>query len=138
MPKVFKLDFGPLPTAEVIAISSHVNDYRLCWALNQSLGLDLAKRDTDLIDQGPERMASYTVFDHHEEDTNTTVSLVANHDAEGVLIPDQRQADYFLVIDPESNLRPVDLLERIRRTEFVLAAFPLEFSTIKGAYKLLE
>ncbi len=138
MPKVFKLDIGPLPTAELIAISSHVNDYRLCWALNRSLGLEMAKRDNDLTDQGPERMASYPVFDHYEEDTNTRVSLVANHDAEGVLIPEQRQADYFLVIDPESNLRPAELLEQIRRTEFVLAAFPLEFSNIKGAYKLLE
>ena len=36
-----KLDLDPDPEVFLIAISSHVNDYRLCWSLNRKLGISL-------------------------------------------------------------------------------------------------
>ncbi|MBX2981106.1 MAG: IPExxxVDY family protein [Flavobacteriales bacterium] len=133
-----KLDSIPQPDVFLIAISSHVNDYRLCWSLNKSLGLELSRRDEDIAGQGPERMAHFSAFDHTEEETQANITLISNHAPEGVLVADQRQADFFLVVDDQSSLLPDDTLERVRNSEFVLTAFTLDINNIKGAYKLLE
>jgi len=133
-----KLDIDPGPEVLLIAISSHVNDYRLCWSLNKSLGLELCRRPEDIEGQGPERTAHFSAFDHREEENQATITLVSNHAPEGVLVADQRQADYFLLVDEACSLRPDEALERVKMAEFVLTAFPLDITTIKGAYKLLE
>ncbi len=83
-------------------------------------------------------MAHYTVFDHTEEDTQAQYSLVSNHAPEGVLVTDQRQADFFLVVDTASQVPPSELLEQVRGAEFVLTAFPLDPRGLKGAHKLLR
>ena len=46
-----KLDSDPDPDVFLIAISSHVNDYRLCWSLNNSLGIDLGRRKKDIEEE---------------------------------------------------------------------------------------
>lgn len=133
-----KLETESLPDAQVIAISSHVNDYRLCWSLNKCLGITLARRKQDIEDQGPEQRAFYPVFSHAVEDEGTHISLIGNHAPEGILIVNQRQADYFLVADGDNRPDAEELLERVRAAEFVLAAYPLDLHGIKGAYKLLQ
>lgn len=82
-------------------------------------------------------MAHFSAFDHTEEETQANITLISNHAPEGVLVADQRQADFFLVVDDQSSLLPDDTLERVRNSEFVLTAFTLDINNIKGAYKLL-
>ncbi|HRO39519.1 MAG TPA: IPExxxVDY family protein, partial [Flavobacteriales bacterium] len=132
----FKLDSDPRPEVFLIAISSHEKDYRLCWALNNSLRLDLARRDRDI--DGFPSAAKFPAFDHVEPETQAAITLVGNHAEEGVLLPEQRQADYFLIVDNESRMRQQEVLDGVRRAEFVLAAFPLDIQGIKDGYKLLE
>lgn len=132
-----KLDNVPLlPDVHVIAISSHVNDYRLCWALNRSLGLELVRRRNNAAEDGPP--ASLPAFDHVDPEAGACITLVGNHTPEGVLVAGQRQADYFLLLDEEGPWRPEEALDGVRRADFVLAAYPLDIRNIKGAYKLLE
>lgn len=133
-----KLESDSDPDVFLIAISSHVNDYRLCWALNNSLGIDLARRVTDISEDGPEHRAYFSAFDHTDEATRANIALISNHAPEGVLVNEQRQADFFLVVDGESTLSPAYALERVRQAEFVLTAFHLDINKVKGAYKLLQ
>jgi hypothetical protein len=133
----FKLDIDPDPQVTLIGISSHVNDYRLCWALNKHLGLALARRRADIADEGPERMAYYAAFDHTDQ-TEAHWTLVHNHCGDGVLLKEHRQADYFLVVDEAAGIPTEVLLERLRATEFVLTAFPLDLRALRGAHKLLQ
>lgn len=133
-----KLDSPARPDVFLIAISSHENDYRLCWSLNNTLGLSLCRRKRDLEGKGPEQPAHFAVFDHVEQDTETIISLVANHAPEGVLVAEQRHADYFLVVDGDDGARHAEMLELVRQAEFVLAAFSIDINTVKGAYNLLQ
>lgn len=133
-----KFDSVPLPNIFLIGISSHVNDYRLCWALNKSLGIDLGRRKEDLRPHGSGQAVGFAAFDHVEEETQAMYSLLSNHAPDGVLLGDQRHADYFLLVDEECSLRPGEALTKVRQAEFVLTAFPLDIKTIKDAYKLLE
>lgn len=133
-----KLDIDPEPEVFLFAISSHVNDYRLCWSLNRNLGLAMERRAKDIQDPGPERMAHYPAFDHVEEASSAQYSLVVNHAAEGVLVGDQKQADYFLVVDRSAQTPPEEILQRLRDAEFVLTAFPVDPGGLRGAHKLLR
>ena len=134
----FKLDLDPDPEVFLIAISSHVNDYRLCWSLNNGLGLQLARRTDDIQDEGPEGSAHFCVFDQPGIDGEPSWTLVANHAPDGVLVPEQRQADYFLVMGTDSIQTPEEVLETVRKTQFVLAAYILEANTLKSAHKILQ
>jgi hypothetical protein len=132
-----KLDLEPDPELTVIGISSHVNDYRLCWALNQSTGLDLRRRRSDIVETFNGRTARYAAFDHEDPQGLGRCTLVNNHGNEGILVREQRQADFFLVVDKAVDEAHPDLLERIRATEFVLTAFPLAFGSLRSGHKLL-
>lgn len=133
----FKLDMDPVPDITVIGISSHVNDYRLCWSINRSMGLELTRRRSDIVDEVNGITASYSAYDHVDEHTQGRCTLVNNHSGDGVLLREQRQADFFLVLDNEiAGTRP-DLLERVRSAEFVLTAFPLPYEQLRSGHKLL-
>ncbi|MCW5899787.1 MAG: IPExxxVDY family protein [Flavobacteriales bacterium] len=133
-----KLDLDPDPEVTVIGISSHVNDYRLCWSLNRTMGLSLTRRREDISEDLGGRLASFATFDHEDPDNKDRLTLVHNHCENGVLLPEQRAADYFLVMDNAAAGSRPDLLDRLRRAEFVLAAFPLPFERLRAGYKLLR
>lgn len=133
-----KLDMEPDPEVTLIGISCHVNDYRLCWALNRTLGINLTRRDKDITDPGPEKLASYSAFDHMDEDSQAQYVLVNNHSTDGILLKEHKQADYFLVVDESAPITPEQLIDHVRKTEFVLMAYPLDARTERGAHKLFQ
>ncbi len=133
-----KLDMEPDPEVMLIGISSHVNDYRLCWALNRSLGINLTRRATDIHDMGPEKPASFAAFDHIDDGSQASYLLVNNHCTDGVLLKEHRQSDYFLVVDEAAPITQAELVEQVRSTEFVLMAYPLDARKERGAHKLFQ
>ncbi|HNR55139.1 MAG TPA: IPExxxVDY family protein [Flavobacteriales bacterium] len=132
-----KLSLEPVPDVTIIGISSHVNDYRLCWSINRSVGLELTRRRSDIADDANGIRALFSAYDHVDERSQARYTLVNNHSGDGILLKEQRQADYFLVVDNELVEQHPDLLERLRRAEFVLTAYPLSFEQLKAGHKLL-
>ena len=132
-----KLDLDPVPDITVFGISSHVNDHRLCWSINQNVDLELTRRRADITDVSNGIAASYSVYDHVEETSLARITLVNNHCGDGILLKEQRQADFFLVVDNEiAECRP-DLLDRVRAAEFVLTAFTIPYDQLRSGHKLL-
>ncbi len=134
----YKLDMEPGPEVTLIGISCHVNDYRLCWALNRALGINLTRRENDITDPGPEKLANYSAFDHTDEESQAHFVLVNNHSTDGILLKEHKQADYFLVVDESAPLTAEELIDNVRKTEFVLMAYPLDARTERGAHKLFQ
>lgn len=133
-----KLDTDIVPEVSVLAISSHVNDYRLCWALNNSMGIGMVRRRQDPGRQGRAQEERPSAFDHFDEPSQTHITLVGNHTPQGLLLPEHRNADFFLLLDHECTLDPKEALAMVRQAEFVLMAYPLEINHLKDAYKLLQ
>ena len=133
-----RLDVEPSPDILVIGISCHENDYRLCWSLNRLLGLSHAKRAQDIKQVGPDGEAGHTAFDHDDADAEVRYTLVNNHGDRGLLLKEQRQVDYFLLVDDHVPATMDELLVRVRGSEFVLAAFPLSFAELRAGHKLLR
>ena len=61
-----------------------------------------------------------------------------NHSADGILLKEHKQADYFLIVDESAPLTSEELIDNVRKTEFVLMAYPLDARTERGAHKLLQ
>jgi len=133
-----KLDIEPDPEVTVIGISCHEHDYRLCWAMNHAMELELTRRREDITEEVGGREAHFGVYDHVGHPDRGGYTLINNHGDQGVLIADQKNADYFLVVDNEVVEDVPDLVDRIRAAEFVLAAFNLPFDQLRNGHKLLR
>ncbi len=134
----YKLDLQPDPEVVVVGISSHVKDHRLCWSINRSLGLLLTRRRTAVCEVVAGRTISYKAYDHVVKGNTARFTLVNNHCADGCLLKEQRQTDYFLVVDQELAQQRPDLLDRLRATDHILTAFVVPYEHLKEGYKLLQ
>lgn len=134
----YRLDELVDPEVMLVGISSHVNDYRLCWALNRQLGINLVRRDNDIVEPGGRTEARFAVFDHTDEGSNARFTLVNNHGDDAILVKEQRMADFFFVVDQAASFDATTLLAQVRQSEFVLAAFPLQIQDLRAGHKLLQ
>lgn len=132
-----KLELEPDPRVAVFGISSHVNDYRLCWSMNLAMGLDMRRCVKDILDRDSGIAKEYAAFIQHDTDLDNCCHLVSNHCTDGVLIPEHHAYDYFLVAGEIFMEHNPKLISDIRSTEFVLAVAPLPFANIRKGYKLL-
>lgn len=132
-----KLDLEPDPEVSIFGISSHVNDYRLCWSLNRTLGLHFRRCENDIVEMEAGIQKEFAVFVHHDHELEARYLLVSNHGTDGILITEQRQADYFLVADNILAERNPEMLQGLRDTEFVLTAYTLDFASLRKGHKLL-
>ena len=137
MPKHKLSDEAAAPDVTVIGISRHVPDYRLCWSLNKTLGLELERRREDIVERVRGKELHYPVFQQSGEEGIISWALVCNTCGKRRLVPDQKEADLFLVIDQETAEREGDLLPRVRSAEFVLLAFAIEMASLRNGHKLL-
>lgn len=136
MPK-YRLDDVVVPKVVAFGISCHVPDYRLCWSLNRALGLELTRRRTDIVEESKGRRLHYPVFEQVDEESGLRWSLVCNTCGRSKLVPDHKEADYYLLIDQETAHREPRALEHVRAAEFVLTAFPVNLDELKSGHKLL-
>ena len=109
----------------LVGISCHLKDYRLGWALNKQLDIELIKREKDLeiFDRKEGKVERFAMSEYIDEETETIYSLVANRCADGYLVPEHRQADYFLIIREGFHLDEEELASCIKGIDFVLTAF---------------
>ncbi len=133
----YRLEERSDPRVVVYGISCHVPDYRLCWSLNKALDLDLTKRREDIVEETKGSALHYPVFEQMGEEGERTWWLVSNLCGKRRLLPQQKEAVHFLVIDEEVAARAADVLERLRGAEFVLTAFPIASDALKMGHKLL-
>jgi hypothetical protein len=134
----YRLEEPVDPEVLLVGISSHVNDYRLCWSLNRSLGINLARRRNDIVEPGPVKDLHFAAFDHLDTDQNVRWTLVNNHGDDAILVKEQRQADFFLIVDENAPIAPADLLQQVRASDFVLTAYLLAYQDLRSGHKLLQ
>ncbi|MBR3287648.1 MAG: IPExxxVDY family protein [Bacteroidales bacterium] len=114
-----KKNFIRFPVAQrpthYLAIVSSDNDYRLCWLLNEQLGISLTVREEPITAR---LRSGATVFfqQYVYEDENYTYCLITNRTPYGVLVNDLPQTDYILRIDGELTPDMLDgIVRRIRQ-----------------------
>jgi hypothetical protein len=116
---IVRLDTGPV-VFTIIGISSHENDYRLSWSINEQMGLAFAQGDCLVTGGGKE----FTCFVHKDEDQ--TLMLVSNRCDNGFLLEKYKNLDFILKFDAELNEAETQAwLRDLRKAPLVSAVFPI-------------
>jgi hypothetical protein len=120
-----KLLSGPSYDYTTIGIACHLKDYRFTFFLNDQLGFQMKKIEDFLIGEGKDlRRFSFYIFNNTEE--RRQFYLVSNYHEAGRLIPSERGADFFLIVNdvlPAGNKK--ELISRIQKIPQVLAAYDI-------------
>jgi hypothetical protein len=121
---VYKLKLVPeIFSFTIIGISSHENDYRLAWNLNESLGLKLTQTDHFISKTG----GAFTCFVHC--DAEQTLQMISNRRDNGYLLNAYKNFDFILKF--EKKLDETDLvnwLQELKKLTLVSAVMPIPLS----------
>jgi hypothetical protein len=135
----FKLEMEYDYDFDLIGISCHAPDYRLCWALNQALNIALHKREEKhiLSDKKKGTQDEFAVYEFFSEEDHVEYFLLPNKGTSGLLVPEQKAADYFLLLKNNFALETSGLIALLKRIDMVIAAFAIEAETLKSRENLL-
>lgn len=117
------------------AICSHSRDYRLSWYLNEALDISLSKQD-DLEMKSKEEVYGFSFYLF--EDERLEYYLVGNKCLNTRLIPEEKQADYFLKIKgPVEADKLKDVVEKVNNIPVVLKSYALDVNELKSRKNLI-
>jgi len=124
---IFKLKTDKTMVFTVIGISSHENDYRLSWSINEQIGLALSQTDSLIIDSEKE----FSRFVH--EDDEKRITLVSNRCDNSFLLEKHKNLDYFLQFDTQlSETEISEWLHDLKKVPLVSTAYQLPFDKKGG------
>ncbi len=123
----------------LIGISSHEKDYRICWALNNQLGLHLVKTDPlEIKDKRQDEPSYFSLFSFERANEFMEYFMVANRSERGMLIPEQKQMDYFFIIKGEiENELVMEIITKIKKSSIVQTAFRIDIASLKSKQNLI-
>lgn len=129
----FEFDFN------LVGISSHVKDYRLCWAVNKALNLDLVKLDDEIKirNKNNNDQSTFSIYYYLDKDSETEFELICNRHEHGYLIPELKTADYFLKISEYFDGSLSELVQQLRKTNLINMAFEIDVDSLRSKQNLL-
>ncbi len=129
--KIHKLKNVVPEVFKIICIASHQNDYRLSWALNEKLNINL-KRVEDHQLQLPQNRGTqnFSLYASDPDESLVVYHLISNKSEQGYLLKNMKNIDYFLKISGEmENISLPDLVGKLKRIPIIITAFELENPT---------
>ena len=136
---VHKLSLEPGQSLALLGISSHENDYRLSWSMNENLGYKLVK--TDNYRSFHPRLNVYQDFSAYryiEDEYSTSFRLIANRCENGFLLDELKNIDYLLLIEPnDPSFNVNELMAQVRLVPFISAVFAIDLNSLKNKKRLV-
>ena len=112
----------------VLAINSHCKAYRLCWALNQQVGLNFEITNNHKIND----RLSFIRYKSEDPDDGA-FDLLVNRSKKGYMIPSQKSVNYFLITNKETwSVKKYTFLSKLREINDILLVF--EFNLEEEKY----
>jgi hypothetical protein len=123
----------------LIAVTTSLKDYRICFLINKYLHFNFIKT-ADLavdINQSPEPVY-FSKYTDHWEAGGTDFYFIANKGSDGYLVPEMNKADYFLMIKNYIGGDDLDtLLSGLNKIPEIMAAVKIDPKKIKSRENLL-
>ena len=115
---------------EMISIISSQRDYRICWLINRALNIDLCRNTDLLISNSRKKTESLHNLYFYEDEINLLRFYLVTNKSSGIyLIPELKQADYFMLLKGDAAATLVDetahLLENSPGIEKIFKSEPL-------------
>jgi hypothetical protein len=137
--KLHRLKVSVRPELFTIGISSHENDYRLSWAINNQLGFKFSRAaNLGLFNEKIQEKQIFSVFSYTEEEYELKYYLVSNTSENGFLLPEYRNVDFLFLIQGEMSENELDkLLTQLKKIEIINLAFQIPNLPAKSLEKIL-
>jgi hypothetical protein len=116
----------------LIAIASHLNNYKISWLLNEEMNFKFQQSE-DLIvqDQKNGNTSKFGVFTY-EEDTESIYTIYANRSGNEVLLKSNKNIDYILKYQGNlSTFQIKPLIEKLKTLKNILTVFEIDKSGLK-------
>lgn len=131
----FEIDFDFV----LIAITTSLKDYRVCYLINKSLNFNFIRTNDLAVDiyQGAEPVL-FSLFHYQWETTETDFYFIGNKGSDGYLVPEIKSADYFLMIRnyiDDDDLE--NMISAINKIPEIVAAVKIDPKKIKSRENLL-
>jgi hypothetical protein len=123
----------------VLAITTSLKDYRLCFYLNKFAPANFMRVD-ELALPLPEshNLALFNRYTYLPENSDTEFYLLSNKGSEGLLIPEMNRVDYFLVIKNFIDEEDLEAwISHLKQIPEVLAAVEVDVKKLKSKENLL-
>lgn len=123
----------------IIGITSHENDYHICWNINQSLDFSLKKLDDLHVYNNKFNInQDFSLYKYYDENTMTEYHLIANRCDDGFLLNEIRNIDFIMKINGELDDQYLEnLIMKIRGTKGITAVFELNPANLKSRERLI-
>lgn len=135
----FRLDIEYDYDFFLVGISCHEKPYRLCWGINKALELEMTQSDPLSISlKKNEAPSDFPLFELLNKENDTSFVLISNKSENGILIPEQNQADYFFIVKGpfhENDLE--EMMKSIREISFVIMTYRINPEILKSKQNLL-
>lgn len=122
----------------LIAITSQLKDYRLCFYINKSAEIELRKIEDLSLNFKNIEPKYFSRYLFTQENSECEFYLIANKGSEGFLIPEMKEADYFILIKEFIDDEDLDFfLERLKKVQDIQAAVEINPDRLKSKENLL-
>jgi hypothetical protein len=123
----------------LIAITSSLKDYIICYLINMSLNFNFVRTNDLAVDIYRGAAPVYfSLFEYNWEASETDFYFIANKGSDGYLIPEMKKADYFLMIKNYIDENDLDnLVSALNRIPEIVAAVKIDPKKIKSRENLL-
>jgi hypothetical protein len=137
--KTVKLKVDKQIDFKLIGISSHENDYRLVWSINEQLNMQFIRIGNLVIhNQKIREDFEFSRYLYHDEDRYLKMYLISNRCHDGFLFPEVKNLDFVLQIVGEMHDATLkELVKKVKTVPVIATAFTLAPEKIKGIAKIL-
>ena len=116
----------------VLAVNSHVKGYNLCWHINKKLCTNFIKKEI-FIEENKESFSAFEV-----EQENKKITLVKNKSKKGVLIPEKKNIDFFIIIEPKiKKTAKEEFISKLREISKILLIFEVDLEKEQEAHRFI-
>lgn len=138
MAKKIKLTGGISYNYTTFGIACHMKDYRFAFFLNDQLGFHF-RRIEDLISGGENETRGYSFYIHQHHEERRDYYLVSNYHEEGRLIPVEKGADFFLIVNdilPETLKK--EIIGKVQKVPQTLAVYEIPTGKVRNLDLIFE
>jgi hypothetical protein len=123
----------------LIAVTTSLKDYRICYLINKYLNFNFTKtEDLEAEVNAGEPLATFSQYQYNPKSARSTFYFIANKGSDGYLLPEMRKADYFLMTKNNIDENELDnLVSSLNKVAEIVAAVKIDPKKIKSREKSL-
>ncbi|PKP46373.1 MAG: hypothetical protein CVT95_07100 [Bacteroidetes bacterium HGW-Bacteroidetes-12] len=122
---------------EIIGISCHSKNYKLCWVVNNALQINLIRLNDFEILKKKETL-SFSFYKYIDKENNIEYYLIANKSENGFLISEKPSVDYFIILKESASPKLTTKITTIlNKQDIILMAYKIDVSELKSIKNLL-